>query len=420
MNRRFVALGLLALVAIPGCALDFGADGKGKAEGALQGGYAPPKRKAPPAMGSHCSPAPALLPQAVCVCGDLAHAGALSTEARPGGAADVGVERNASFAAGTSVDGSLRVGEGLSFAGAAKVRDHLWASRGISFAGNLDVGGDLATGGGFHGAGAADVGGQLRVQDDVSVAGTLRSGGRAPYAEPSEPPCGCDAARLYDVKAAVDLARTKNDNGRAGISPDGALATANATELALPSGRYYVRDLESVGALKVRAKGSVQLYVEGSLVQVGAARFAIDPGATLDLFVAGSVTSVGALDLGDAERPEAFRLYVGGEGGTVSLVGAARFSGLVYAPRATVSLAGGAVVDGALFAGDLSFAGAVKVRHAAVGTQGTECEEPMDPPASQDGGTPSQDGGTPAQDGGGTPAQDGGAPAQDSGLPSCK
>jgi hypothetical protein len=309
------------------------------------------------------------------------------------------------------------VGDSLAFAGQATVRDHLWASRGVSFAGALDVGGDLASGGGLSGAGAADVGGVLRVRDDVSVAGTLRSGGRGPYAEPSEPPCGCDAARLYDVKAAVDLARAKNDNGRAGIAPDGALVTGNATELLLPSGRYYVRDLESVGALKVRAQGSVQLYVDGSLTQVGAARFAIDPGASLDLFVAGAVTSVGALDLGDAARPEAFRLYVGGEGGTVSLVGAARFSGLVYAPRATVSLAGGAVVDGALFAGDLSFAGSVKVRHAAVGTQGSECEEPMDPPPpAQDGGTPSQDGGAPAQDGG-APAQDGG---HDAGLPGCQ
>jgi hypothetical protein len=410
MIRRPAILGVFALLAIPGCALDFGASGKGRAEGALQADYAPPRRKAPPAMGSHCSPAPALLPQAVCVCGDLSHAGALSTEAPQGGSADVGVERGASFAAGTSVDGSLRVGDALSFAGGAKVRDHVWASEGISFAGSLDVGGDVATGGEVSGAGALEAGGWLRARRGVTVAGTVRSSGQGAYAEPSEPPCGCDAARLYDVKAAVDLARTKNDNARAGIAPDGALV-ADASELVLPSGRYWVRDLERVGALKLRAKGHVQLYVDGSLVHVGAARFAIDAGATLDLFVSGSVTSVGTLDLGDASRPDAFRLYVGGEGGTVSLVGAARFSGLVYAPHATVALAGGAEVDGALFAGDLTFAGAVKVRHAAVRAQSPECEEPIDPLPTADGGAPTEEGGTSPQDGGGTPAEDGGPPS---------
>jgi hypothetical protein len=390
----FVALFVSAssLAFASGCSVRLG-DGEGEASGEASGSatgtgngqalaYFPPEKPTVPSPTSHCTPAPALFAQAaVCVCGSMSHAGKLTTIARPGESADVGIFGGFSGASGTRIDGSLRTAEGVSFAGDVDVRDHLYSAADVSGAGTLSVGGDLAVKGDLSGAGSLRVGGALRVGQSTSFAGRTSVGQKAQFVDPGMAPCGCDKASLYDVAGAVTAAREQNDNAKADLPLD-ANNLVGKTQLTLGQGRYYLSGATAVGKLRVRVEGAVQLYLDGELTTVGEGQFTLAPGATLDLFVNGALTTVGHATFGDPSRPEAFRLYVGGKNASISFAGKDAFHGLLYAPEAKIAFAGGAVVDGALYAGELSYAGDLTVRAARVSVQGSSCEEPTKSPAS--------------------------------------
>jgi hypothetical protein len=364
--RRFAPLSLLLALPLAACSLhvDSGSDLDGRDPGGASHGddtgWGPEAPLPAPEPTSSCSPAPALLSRALCVCNELKGAGAVRTTARPGQSADVGVEGNASFAGGVEVDGSIWTEGSMSFAGASDVRDHAYASGDLSFAGAVSVGGTVAVGGDLSGSGALEAQ-TLRVQGDASAAGWLQ-GDWQPYQAPSVPPCGCGAP--YDVAGAVAAAREVNDN--AAIDLDAQLEGVGAASLVLPSGRFYLSEVAVTGALEVRAEGAVLLYIDGDVDLTGAARFELAPGATLDLFVAGNVTQTGGVSYGDPDRPEAFRLYLGGDGPVLVGAGATEAFGMIYAPQADLVLAGGTRVHGAMFARNLELAGALDIAYAEV------------------------------------------------------
>lgn len=375
---------LVPLATLAGCVVQGGADGQSSPHKTAKIGmpvYAPPTRQPPPAVGeggavddgaghtgatpSHggraCSAAPRLLPTAVCVCGDVSHAGKLTVEAPAGGAANVGVEGDVGFAAGTSVDGSLWSRRGLHFAGDLSVRDNLWVRDEMSFAGSLKVGQNLAVGGDLSGAGDASVGSSLFVLGEASVAGDLTAS-RQEYIEPATSPCGCEGPGLFDVAGAVKAARERNDNGSLPTRADQVFV--GATTLTLTEGRYFFENMTSVGQTKIVIEGQVHLFIDGSLDLVGKQQIELAPGATLDLYVNGSVATVGDVSFGDAARPEAFRLYLGGVGSALVGAGDRAFHGMIYAPTADLSFAGDTLIDGALYARSLSYAGDLRVRYA--------------------------------------------------------
>ncbi len=359
--------------------------GKAKVEGSSAeevGRLAPPKRPPTPPVTSHCTPAPQLHTQALCVCKDFVVSGALVTQARKGRSADVGVEGDVSLASGSSIQGAIRVTGEIGAAGSLDVGGLLESRKDVSMSGELLVTGDLASGGDLVAAGVVDVRGAVRVAGERSVAGSLAEGARAAYVAPETAPCGCAPKDLYDVVAAVEAARTANDDATIGLDPTG-LAHAGVRELELPTGRFWLARMGHAGDLRVRVRGDVQLYVAGDVSLAGEGTIALDPGATLDLFVAGSVDVSGRIALGDAARPEAFRLYVGGESASLSLAGEGAFRGLVYAPTADVSLAGTTTVEGALFAGSLTTSGSLAIGYTPVTLQGARCEHAEATPAGE-------------------------------------
>lgn len=367
--------------ALGGCALTASVDGEGKGEAAgdvpVTGTFSPRSVAAPPPVESHCSPAPALLRSALCVCGSLEIAGSLKTHAPAGKTADVGVEGHAKLASGSTIRGSLWARDEIETAGSLDVGAHLWGGKGVRAAGSLDVGGDLASGGDLRGAGSLEVRGDVRVAGRNAFVGSQDIGGVAAYSAPSSSACGCEAP--YDVQGAIAVARTANDNAGSEISAEGILVRGSQS-LVLKSGRYYVKELASVGSLAITIEGSTQLYIGGDLEMAGSVRFALAPSATLDLFVAGNVRGAGSSELGEGASPESFRLFVGGE--HVRMAGSQDFRGLVYAPNAEVDLAGSTDIHGSLFARSLDHAGSLDITYASVSTQGERCEHPL--PASPD------------------------------------
>lgn len=370
-----VSLGLLSV----GCSVTVSGDGSGSGDFAGSGSgsadgnasFGPPQEPVKaPAYASHCTPATAVVAHAVCVCGDMSNAGSLTTYGTPGNRASVGVNGRFSGATGTKIAGSLHANRGVSFAGQLEVADHLYSGDRASGSGTLRVGESLLVAGDLSGAGTVDVGGALRVAGRKSVAGTLHYGSEAPFVAAPASPCTCDKDKIYDVAKAVDVARTDNDNAANQIP-----TSFGANELRLKSGRYFFTNVRSIGAARIVAEGNVQVYVDGDLDAVGSSQIRLEAGATLDLFVKGSIQSAGDVSYGDASRPEAFRLYVGGAGSRISFAGSRQFHGLVYAPEATLSFAGDTEITGALLAKEIHYAGDLRVTYTPVTGQSQSCEE---------------------------------------------
>jgi len=315
------------------------------------------------------TPAPALLPRAVCVCDDITLSGALETR---GAHADVGTNGRFTAATETTIGGALLARDGVGVSGEVKVHDDL-ASRGdVMGAGTLSVGHDLSSGGNVTLSGALDVTGAARVAGQLIVAGEQSLGGRAPFVPVAEP-CGCSGPGLFDIAGRVAAAKAQNDNAKHGLASE--IQSVGDGALTLETGNYYFTSVTGVGLHHVRVSGAVAVHIDGDLTAVGAESFELAPGSSLDLFVNGNVQSAGDLDLGSGASAASFRLYVGGD--AMVHAGQQSFHGTLYAPHATVAFAGDTTVHGAVFAKALSYAGRLVVDYAApVAPQPTTCQAP--------------------------------------------
>ncbi len=308
------------------------------------------------------SPASKLFDHAVCLCDGLDDLGAMTIQPGPGeAAADVGVNGLVRLTNGTQVGGSVAAYGGLQAVGNLEVRDAASSAADVAVAGRLDVGKDLSVGGNLSGLGWVQVGGALRVAGSDSVLGHKGAASVGAYAAPAGPPCACGAGQVLDVAAAVAKAKAASDNGLKNLPT--SLSDLGDSELKLSSGKYFFDHVGQVGKMVITVEGTVALYLDGDLDSVGAEWITLKPGATLDLYVSGSVRSVGHLALGDAAQPAAFRLYVGGSQPLLVGVGNAELLGAVYAPTAVISYVGRTVVRGGLFGKTLQSAGYLELSY---------------------------------------------------------
>lgn len=149
--------------------------------------------------------------------------------------------------------------------------------------------------------------------------------------------------------------------------------------LTLGSGSYFFDGIVAVGQHTLTVDGAVALYVNGDFETVGATHLALTPGSTLDLYVDGDVQMVGDSSFGAGATPGAVRLYVAGER-KVSLVGAQKVVGSVYAPNADLELVGETTFEGSLFARNVDGVGKLNVSFAApvVATPESELCQPTE------------------------------------------
>jgi hypothetical protein len=306
------------------------------------------------------SPAPSLFPNALCLCNDLGDVGALRIDPGDGQtAATFGANGTVRLINDSHVNGSFTAYKGLWAAGNVEIRDDMTSTGDIGVAGRLAVGKDLAVGGQVSGIGVLRVGGTLRAQGAVSVLGDRTVGGVGAYTAPAGPPCACSPGDRLDVQAAVEKARAANDNAARGLPT--SLAQIGREELRLASGKYFFDQIGAIGYLKIIVEGTVALYLDGNLDSIGAERITLSPGATLDLYVSGSLRSVGNLIMGEKQAPASFRLYVGGSDPLMIAVGNAEYRGTIYAPTAPLTYVGRTVVRGGLFASTLNSAGLLEI-----------------------------------------------------------
>jgi hypothetical protein len=232
----------------------------------------------------------------------------------------------------TRVDGSLALGGALS-AGDVQVQGALIVAgaSGAPLTGDLGVSESLWVRGPLQGAHAVDVGGDAHIGGAVRVS-SLRVGGtftlaedaalevashpavtRAAVAVPA--PCRCDTP--LDLNALVDVARVQNDDATIALDPQlGPRTFEQPRTLELPCGRYYVEQIYAARPIRLRILGRVSLFVRDRVVteQAGSLTIELEPDAELDLFARLGMTAAGPVQIGDARRPGATRVYVGSAG----------------------------------------------------------------------------------------------------------
>jgi hypothetical protein len=311
-------------------------------------------------------PPPDLFEHAICVCEDLQQVGDLDIKAGPAGVGSIGVNGFTSLVNDANVVGTWFAWGGFAGVGVS-VGDSLVTPGSVEIVGEATIRKDLIVGGDLTGVGTLNVnnlllGGREEITGEATIAsrGTYAGAGSAP-------PCGCDESTFFDVVTAVRAAKQAT-NG------EPAWHHVGQTELRLPTGSYYVTAAEVVGDTRFIIEGNVSLFVDGSLTAVGDTQWQIAAGGSLDLFVAGNVDHVGSLAGGDAAKPGAFRLYVGGD--ETATIGEATFAGSLYAPRATVTYVGDARIVGSIFANKLEAVGSLTIEYGDPITTPQSCETP--------------------------------------------
>jgi hypothetical protein len=322
---------------------------------------------------------------AICTCENLTDVGQLIVGAGPSGSGSIGVNGTARFANHLKVDGSVVITDDLWAATGSNIQKDVHVGHDLNFAGGASVEGNVSAGGRLLGAGLMSVGGTLNLGGANTFLGVFRSNGVGAYkAMPA--PCGCGANQKVNVQAVVKAAAEKARAGDPFIA-SGALIFAGASKITLHTGQYVFTDVAQLGRGKLVIDGNVVVYVTGDLLNIGYNDIEIRKGSTLDLYVAGRMTSIGYTPLGNPGEPSAFRLFVGGAGELQVAVGKQDFYGSIYAPNSKVVYVGDTLIEGSIIAQSLTGLGRLIVRH---GGAKASCELPPTKPVPMTDETPPQ------------------------------
>jgi hypothetical protein len=203
------------------------------------------------------------------------------------------------------------------------------------------------------------------------------------------PPCDCGSPPV-DIASVVAAYASPSLNDNASLHPP--LATTALDDptgtVSLPCGLYYVDGIHG-GAVSIDIQGRVALFVGGDLSVTQGIAITIEPGAALDLFIAGNVNiqgPSGSVVVGDVTHAAATRIYVAGSGddagGGFTLSADATLSANIYAPRAVVEISSNFVLRGAILAQALQFSGNFAIHYDAAVlqvSQSSGCEPPSGP-----------------------------------------
>jgi hypothetical protein len=191
-------------------------------------------------------------------------------------------------------------------------------------------------------------------------------------------PC-CGPGDQVPVAAIVAGAAGKNDDATAGFA-DTVLAQGSTVQrLDLPCGNYYFTEIKPQHALTIVAHGHTAIYVQGDVGSSNPIEITLDPGMTLDVFIAGTIDASQVLTLGNPNYPALMRVYVGTTG-ALTFSQTANIAADFYAMYAhPVSWSQAAIVYGSVYVGDFiaSQVTAIHYDRAAL-TTGQDCPTPPD------------------------------------------
>ncbi|HXI55226.1 MAG TPA: hypothetical protein VNO55_04165 [Polyangia bacterium] len=319
---------------------------------------------------------------ALCSCSDLGWTAPLSSDSFD---PKTGARGNQGW---VGVNGYVGAMQPFHIAGSLSVAGQPPGMPGLSTIGQpSDVAGDLRVGGGVAGQNTLTVGGDLFSTGDVvesamtvggaihlpagaQVVGANATKGTVREAVTVDAPCDC-ATPVINIASVVAALKQSNVNAVVGLPPD-ALATLVGQQVVdLPCGHYAFSRLGGGGAT-LRLGGPAVVAVGGDVSLTGTLAVELGPDASLDLFVAGNVDLGGITAFGDVSAPARVRLYVAGR--LVSLPAGQGVGASIYAPAATVTVASGAELSGALTGKQIVLLGGVTVHYDESNAAGRSCQ----------------------------------------------
>ena len=313
---------------------------------------------------------------AACACTSFDVSGVLTTDALDAGATQVAsVAANQALSANstTTIGGSVWAGgvglaQGapavlLSGTGPGLVSHDIQSGGPVEIGGPYTVMGDVWANGSVtvDATGSLNVDGTVHVSPGDTATEVTSSGGVAMTTVNVPPPCDCTNPIGIAGIVTAYASPTLNDNASIALKTT-ALDNPSAP-VTLPCGLFYVDGIHG-GAVTIDVTSRVALFVDGDLSVDQGIVIKLEPGAELDLFVAGNVNvggPSGSVQIGDVGQPAQTRMYIAGSGndagGGVTFSADATISANIYAPNAVVQLASDFVLRGALFAQALQFSG---------------------------------------------------------------
>lgn len=352
-------------------------------------GSGPPVTVGPPG-GMRCAGrlAETVFRYGLCTCADLGLAGFLRTDSYDSARGMMGRERGGAVGVNGNytIIGYSEIGDTLTMSGTAPLR--LVGAHSVD--GDLNLGGPLEVvgtltarrnsrvRGNITALGPFTVRGDLTTQRGALALGVIRVDGARGSADVTvAPPCPCAPTEIFDAAAAVSDARVRNDNADAGFDQGRFNAVIGRQVTELPCGRFYADRVAGLGSIELRVQGRTALFIGGDFDLGGFFDVQLGPRGELDVFIAGSVLGAGYLRMGGSSRPSGVRIYIAGDRG-FTLLGASRFVGNVYAPRAPITIAGYMNLHGALFARSITTGGDLDVHYdRSILRAGMDC--PPDP-----------------------------------------
>ena len=284
---------------------------------------------------------------AICSCGSLQSTGVLttdgydSTKGGPTGAlgANVGFNASAAWSSAPSLGGNLFSPGGIS------------APKGGLVRGDLHLGGSVQGGGQtFTVDGNAFV--EATLPSSVKVVGTTS------HVSSVASPCSCGSP-LPTTSLVTAHQAPNNEDSAIGLSPSAA-GGGNPSQIDLPCGDFYLTVISPSKPLTIAAHGHTELYIGGAVSTSNALTFSIDPGASLDLFVAGGFSATGALNLGSVSSPSSCRVYVAGS--QFQVPSSASIACNIYAPSASIGLPS-TTAYGSIFAAGVTASGSATLHY---------------------------------------------------------
>lgn len=337
--------------------------------------------------------------------------------------ANGGLKNTSSFRASGDIRVSGAAGQTVGAVTQADLQLHVAGN--VSLAAQLGVGGDAFVGGTISGSAAATIGGTLHIPACGGVPANVKDAACVSGAVTVPDSCACKPAEIVPVSSIVAFyANPSNtDNAAIGLSASAFNAPGGPNRLDLPCGYYYLDRIVGSG-VTIAVHGPTALVVGGS-VDVGTVTFTLDPGATLDVFVGGTLTASGIVRVGSVAYPAGSRFYVGGvckaatetcvtngdccsrlcSGGkcsgngpepkpwSVNLQSNSALNGLFYSANGAFWTSSDLEMYGAVFAGDYHSTSNTKIHYDGAATKlAAECPVPSGG-GGADGGSGGADGG---------------------------
>lgn len=253
--------------------------------------------------------------------------------------------------------GSVGTNEGLLTGGSLEVRGSLWTAKDLDVSGSATVLQDV------H-ADTVDVSGNLEVGADIFAAkaptGNITLGGKSHVPSPASDPCNCKDPPI-SIAQYVDAFATQNDNAASKIEGRSLADPPPDTSLTLECGRYYFDSVNVEGSVRLHITGRTAIFVKGDFDVAGRFDLTMDPGAELDLFIAGNLSTSGTSTFGSLASPARMRVYVAGT--KVDATGSGELAANIYAPNAIVNFSGGSAIRGAVHAKKVEASGELDINY---------------------------------------------------------